>query len=125
MQLSLGLNKSDSNAKWYIIVLIFLSRLPFLNYGYGTEEDAWGLAVTAKNIALNGAYEASRLPGHPLQELIYSLVWNRGAFIFNLLTSVLSTAGIGFFIASFRKLNLPLAITAGITLAFTPVIYIN
>jgi hypothetical protein len=123
--LSFSFRKSDTNAKWYILVLIFLSRLPFLNYGYGAEEDAWGLAVTAKNIALNGAYEASRLPGHPLQELIYSLVWNRGAFIFNMLTALISTAGIGFFIASFKKLNLPLALTAGITLAFTPIIYIN
>jgi hypothetical protein len=118
-------DKKEILNQWFILLVIFLSRLPFLNNGYGSEEDAWGLALTVKHIALNGAYEASRLPGHPLQELVYSLVWNQGAFVFNLLTALISTAGIGFFISAFRKLNLRYAITSGIILAFIPVIYIN
>jgi hypothetical protein len=118
-------DKKEILNQWFILLVIFLSRLPFLNNGYGSEEDSCGLALTAKHIALNGAYEASRLPGHPLQELVYSLVWNQGAFVFNLLTALVSTAGIGFFISAFRKLNLRYAITSGIILAFIPVIYIN
>ncbi|HKR05150.1 MAG TPA: hypothetical protein VJY62_11005, partial [Bacteroidia bacterium] len=118
-------DKKENLNQWFILLIIFLSRLPFLDNGYGSEEDAWGLALIAKNIALSGAYEASRLPGHPLQEFIYSLTWDKGAFIFNLLTALISTAGIGFFISAFRRLNLRYAITAGITLAFIPVIYIN
>ncbi|MEO5570236.1 MAG: hypothetical protein ABIT08_03325 [Bacteroidia bacterium] len=125
MKLAVRFDKKERNAQWAILVLIFFSRLPFLGYGYGSEEDAWGLAVTAKLVALSGAYEVSRFPGHPLQELIYMLVWKQGAYFFNFLTAIISTAGIGFFIFAFRKLNLSNAITAGVILAFTPVIYIN
>jgi dolichyl-phosphate-mannose-protein mannosyltransferase len=125
MQLAPDSEKKEKLNQWFILLIIFLSRIPFLNYGYGAEEDAWGLAVTAKNIARTGSYEASRFPGHPVQEFIYSLLWNKGAFVFNLLTAIISTAGIGFFISSFRKLNLPHAVTAGVILAFTPVIYLN
>ncbi|MEP7167778.1 MAG: hypothetical protein ABI855_00250 [Bacteroidota bacterium] len=118
-------DKKENLNQWFILLIIFLSRLPFLNEGYGAEEDAWGLALIAKNMALNGGYEVSRLPGHPFQEIIYSLIWNQGAFVFNLLTALISTVGIGFFISAFRKLNLRFAITAGIILAFIPVVYIN
>ena len=125
MQLKLPADKKEYLNQWLVLLIIFLSRIPFLNNGYGAEEDAWGLAITAKNISLTGVYEASRLPGHPFQEIIYALISNQGAFVFNLLTAIISTIGIGFFISSFRKLNLPHAITAGIILAFIPVIYIN
>lgn len=117
--------KKENLNQWFILLIIFLSRLPFLDNGYGSEEDAWGLALTAKHIAQNGTYEVSRFPGHPLQELIYSLIWDKGAFVFNLLTALISIIGIGFFISAFRQLNLRYAITAGVILAFTPVIYIN
>ena len=56
----------------FLSLVVFLSRLPFLSAGYGSEEDAWLLPLTAKNIALSGRYELSRAPGHPLQEIIYS-----------------------------------------------------
>jgi len=50
-----------------LIIIVILSRIFFLNAGYGSEEDAWGVGLTAKHITATGEYEASRLPGHPLQ----------------------------------------------------------
>ena len=110
---------------WITLLMIFLSRLPFIGIGYGSEEDAWGLRLTAEKIYRSGLYEVSRLPGHPFQELLYSQLWQYGPICFNLLTLIISTAGIAFFIFSLKKLNISSYNTAGIALAFTPVIYIN
>ncbi|CAN5379427.1 hypothetical protein BH11BAC1_BH11BAC1_14820 [soil metagenome] len=107
------------------LLLILCSRLPFLNNGYGAEEDSWGLALVAKVIALTNAYEASRFPGHPLQEYIYSTIWDKGPFLFNLFTALISTAGIYFFILTLKKLNAKQPVLSGLTLAFVPLIYIN
>ena len=109
----------------WVLVLILLSRLPFVNAGYGAEEDAWGMRLVTERIATTGNYEVSRLPGHPLQELTYALIWNRGPVAFNFLTVLLSTAGIFFFMLSLRKLQIKNYLLAGIALAFVPVFFIN
>ena len=105
-------------------LLIFLSRLPFLNAGYGSEEDAWGMALTARRIAQSGIYEYSRLPGHPVPELIYALIYRSGPFGFNLLTAIISTVGILFFVHALKIAGIRNYLAAGLALAFTPVIYI-
>ncbi len=106
---------------------IFLTRLPFLFAGYGSEEDAWGLILVARNINLSGIYEVSRFPGHPLQEYMLSLLWELPAWFLNLLTALVSTAGVYFFMLTMRRLAFPLhaVITGGIALAFTPVFYMH
>lgn len=110
---------------WGILLIVFLSRIPFLLPGFGSEEDAWGLYVIAKKVATTGIYEVSRLPGHPFQEFIYLLLWKKGAFAFNLLTAIFSTAGIAFFILSLKKLKCENYLIAAIILAFIPVVYVN
>jgi hypothetical protein len=106
-------------------VIIFLSRLPFITVGYGSEEDAWGLALTADRIAASHAYEVSRLPGHPFQEIIYALIHNSGFLLMNMLTLLISTAGVYAFMCTLRLLKISAVIPVALALAFTPVIYIN
>ena len=108
-----------------VLALILISRLPFINAGYGAEEDAWAMRLVTERIATTGQYEVSRLPGHPLQELTYTLIWKHGAIAFNLLTVLLSTAGIAFFMLSLRKLQIKNYLQAGIALAFVPAVFIN
>lgn len=108
----------------FAILLIFVSRLPFLSNGYGVEEDAWGMVLTARNIASTGMYEYSRLPGHPVPELVYAQMAHAGPFYFNLLTALLSTAGILFFMLALKKANIKNYILAGLAVAFTPVVYV-
>jgi hypothetical protein len=110
---------------WIVLLLVFVSRLPFLLPGFGSEEDAWGLYYIARKVALSGAYEVSRLPGHPLQEAVYILLWKQGAPAFNLLTALFATVATGFFMAALRKLKVPHAHIAGMAFAFIPVVYIN
>ncbi|MBK6642235.1 MAG: hypothetical protein IPG39_13920 [Bacteroidetes bacterium] len=86
-----------------LVAIIFLSRIPFIFSGYGSEEDAWGLILIARNIAATGVYEVSRLPGHPVQELLLTLIWQWPAWLLNLLTVLFSTAGIAAFMLALKN----------------------
>jgi hypothetical protein len=108
-----------------ILLIVVASRLPFIDAGYGPEEDAWGLKLTADNIARTGVYEVSRLPGHPFQEIIYSKISQHGFYLMNWITVLISAAGVVFFYLLLLKLNVHNAFFASVTFAFVPVIYIN
>ena len=62
---------SNDRLKYFLFFLaVLLSRLPFISDGYGLDGDSWAVALTARNIHDTGSYEASRLPGYPVQELL-------------------------------------------------------
>jgi hypothetical protein len=94
------------NFKLFILaLLVLLSRLPFLNAGYGVEEDSWGIAVAAYHTQLYGVMEASRLPGHPVNELIYSLFWGYGPWLYNFFSAICSVICFILFYLTLKKLN--------------------
>lgn len=109
----------------FLLILVLISRIPFLFAGYGSEEDAWALPLVAERIAETGQYEVSRFPGHPVQEIIYSTCWQGGYLLFNTLTLLLSTAGIIAFTLTLKNFNIPNYLAGGFALAFTPILYIN
>lgn len=102
-----------------------LSRIPFLFDGYGSEEDAWALALVADRIATTGHYEVSRLPGHPVQEIVFALLNSWGPIVFNLTTALISTTGVWAFYRIVRTMNRPVALWSGIALASTPIVFIH
>lgn len=108
-----------------VSLFIFLVRLPFIFLGYGAEEDAWGLPLTAQRIASTGVYEVSRLPGHPFQEVLYASVSHHGFICMNLLTMVIGATGIFFFMRLLRFFKVQSPVWPAIALAFTPVVFIN
>jgi hypothetical protein len=108
-----------------LTLLVLLSRLPFLNAGYGVEEDSWGIAVAAYHTQLYGIMEASRLPGHPVNEFIYSIFWGYGPWIFNFFSAICSIICFVFFYFTAKKLEIKHSIWAALALVFTPVVYIN
>lgn len=116
---------SENNRIFLLLAAILLSRIPFLFAGYGSEEDAWGLILTARNIAHTGVYEVSRMPGHPIQELLLSACWNWSAPWLNFMTALVGVAGIGAFMASLRRMHIRNYMEAGVMLAFVPVITVN
>lgn len=71
-------------------LLVLLSRLPFLGRGFGVEEDAWGTAVAVRNTLQTGVFETSRLPGHPVNELFYLLLWPADSWWFNFSSALCS-----------------------------------
>lgn len=110
---------------FFLSLVIFLSRLPFLSAGFGAEEDSWLLPLTAKNIAVSGKYELSRAPGHPLQEIIYSWMWNAEPFYYNLLSAIASATAVLFFALALKQLNFKHYLFASFAFAFTPVVFIS
>jgi len=43
--------------------IVFISRLPFLPPGLGTDKDGWWTIKAARDLAITGAYHYSRKPG--------------------------------------------------------------
>jgi hypothetical protein len=106
-------------------VLFILARLPFIDYGHGTDPDAWRVAVTAHHLLETGEYYPSRLPGNPLHELLMTPLVADGWVATNLATVLASLAGVYLFarIVAFHRLPYPGLLTLGF--AFTPLLYIN
>lgn len=111
----------------FLFLIVLASRIPFLFAGFGAEEDSWLLAVTAKNISLSGVYEMSRAPAHPLQEFIYSLMYNQGllAFATNLLSAIASACAAIFFSLSLKQIGFKHYLFASYAFAFMPVVFIS
>jgi hypothetical protein len=110
-----------------VSLLTLASRLPFLasGAGYGTDWDAWRMAQASREIAATGAYVASRLPGHPLPELVGALLRSGGPLALNGAVAVASALAAGLFALSWRALGGRSPIAAGLALAFTPVVFIH
>lgn len=108
-------------------IVILLTRLPFVQNGYGSDSDAWRVANTARFVAATGEYAASRLPGYPLQELFYSLMWRWGgrAAAFNVTTALLSVLCFVFISLYLVRLRSRDWLLASMTIALTPVIFIH
>lgn len=108
-----------------LALLVLLSRLPFLDAEYGVEEDSWGIAVAAYHTQLYGLMEASRLPGHPVNEFIYSLFWGYGPWLYNFFSAICSVISFVLFYLIAKKLHVKQHILASLAMVFTPVVYIN
>jgi hypothetical protein len=108
-----------------VFTVVFVSRLPFLDAGYGNEQDGWRVAAAARYIGTTGEYKASRLPGFPVVEFACSLVWNYGAWAMNVLTALTSaiTAGMLSLIAKRYGVRDPILIA--LTFSFIPIVFIN
>src|SRR6266508_3351426 len=57
-----------------LAIVFYLTRLPFINEGYGTDPDAWRVVMTAQHLWDTGQYFPSRLPGNPLHEFVVALL---------------------------------------------------
>src|SRR2546426_12390378 len=80
-----------SSALWIcLFALVFLSRLPFLDAGYGVNVDGWRVARVARDIATTCEYAVSRFPGYPLQEITCALFWRGGPWALNGLSAFFS-----------------------------------
>src|SRR4030095_15348587 len=115
------IHREDNSLLFVVAFVVLLTRIPFLFAGYGSEEDAWGLILTARDINLAGIYEVSRFPGHPVQEYLLSCIWQLPNWFLNFLTALVSSAGVLFYMLTLKKLKLPglIPVYAGIALAFT------
>jgi hypothetical protein len=118
-------NSSNNNLFFGIILIALLARIPFLFFGYGVEEDSYGTVVAAKNSYVTGVLEVSRLPGHPFQEIVLSLLFAIASpFVYNLLSTMASLFAIYFFGKVCKKYNPNFYWLAALVFAFVPVVFI-
>lgn len=101
------------------------SRLPWLWHGYGTDPDAWRVALTAHYLWDHGEYWPSRLPGYPLHEFVTAAFIRGGAPATNLSTVLASLAGVWVFAKLAAELRLPSPGLLTIAFAFAPLLWIN
>jgi hypothetical protein len=108
-----------------LAVVYVASRIPWLNLGYGTDPDAWRVALTADHLLSKGEYLPSRLPGFPLHELV-TVPLVRGGWVWtNLSTVAVSLVGVYLFARILAELDLPHKGVLTVAFAFTPLLWIN
>ncbi len=107
------------------MLVVLLSRFPFLSDGYGLDGDSWAVALSARLLHDIGIYEVSRLPGYPVQEWLSSLVIEGGPFMVNSLSAVFSTVAVIFFFLTLRTLRFKRPYLASLALAAVPVFFIH
>ena len=115
----------DSLKYGLFFFVVLLSRIPFLFSGYGLDGDSWAVALAAKQWSNTGVYEASRFPGYPVHEWLARLFISDSYFTLNLLTAVVSSLGVMFFVMALRELKFRSSFLAGFALACVPVVYIQ
>lgn len=109
-----------------LFAIALACRAPFLWAGYGKEFDAWSNALNARIISETGIYEVSRLPGHPLQELMLSGIWfyTHSYFIFNAFSALFSAIAVWAFFEILRFHKIERAWYWAIAFNFIPVFFI-
>jgi hypothetical protein len=108
-----------------LTAVFLVLRVPFLNYGHGTDPDAWRVALTAHYLIETGDYFPSRLPGNPLHEFVVTLLITGGWIITNFATALVSLAGVYLFARIVNHLRLPQPGLLVLGFAFTPLLFIN
>lgn len=108
-----------------LAALYVASRAYWLDLGYGTDPDAWRVAMVADYLWDNGEYLPSRLPGYPLHELVTALFIKGGWIATNLTTVFISLAGVYMFAWLAKRLELANAGLLTLGFAFAPLLWIN
>ncbi len=108
-----------------VALTVFVTRLPFLNAGYGLDPDAWRVAKAARIIASERSYSVSRLPGYPIHEIVSALLWRGGPLALNAATAIMSGVAVAFFGLSICALGYRDHLAACAALAMTPVVFLG
>ncbi len=112
----------------YILVLItlfLLSRIPFLNLGFGVDPDAWRIAGSAFDLSYFHVYHPSRFPGYPFPEYFNALLIHYGWIATNAATMVISLISVVVFAKILKELNVKNKGLLVITYVFLPILWIN
>ena len=102
-----------------------VSRIPWLNLGYGTDPDAWRVALSAHHLLDAGEYLPSRLPGYPLHEFVTVPLVKGGWVWTNLSTALVSLLGVYIFARLAADRGLPARGALAVAFAFAPLLWIN
>lgn len=110
-----------------LAIAYIASRIVWLDLGYGTDPDAWRVALVADHFRDTGDYFPSRLPGYPLHEFVTAGTgYIREGWVWtNLSTVLISVVGVYLFALLAKKLELPHRGALTLAFAFAPLLWIN
>ncbi|HKA24396.1 MAG TPA: hypothetical protein VKF80_05410 [Candidatus Eisenbacteria bacterium] len=108
-----------------LFLLVFLTRVPFLGPGFGSDPDAWRIAGAARDIGRTGHYEASRFPGAPVVEIVDSLLLRLGERALPIASALWGAIACAAFYVALCRLGARGCFWAALALAFTPVFWIH
>ena len=91
----------------------------------GLDPDTWRVLLAAQHIAAHHSYIASRLPGYPVPELVFSVFANGPAWVSIGLTSLVSLAGFFSYSRILEEFNLGKRLLTTLAFALLPVVLIN
>jgi len=110
---------------YWIIFLTAVSRMPFLNSGFGWDDDAWLVALRAYDLRHSGVYLPSRFPGYPLYEYTNSLLVDFGWVATNGATLVFSIFVVLVFALVLKEMRCRNRGLLVLCFAFLPVLWKN
>lgn len=105
--------------------LTLLSRLPFLGPGYGADGDAWRVAWAARVLATTGAYESSRAPGYPVQEIVSAWLSRGGPLAMCGASAVMAAVAAALFTLILRHLGRRDPVLVALAVVATPALYVG
>jgi len=108
-----------------MFLLVIVSRLPFLNTGFGWDDDAWLVALRAYDLRHSEVYYPSRLPGFPLHEYSSALMIDGGWIATNGATLAFSLVAILAFALVLKEMNCRNKGLMVLCFAFLPVVWKN
>ena len=103
---------------------VFVSHLPFLTPGYGTDTDAWKFADAIREMSQTGRYTASRFPGYPVVEVLSTPFAHFGPWAPNALSALAAAACAWLAARLFARYGVRDALLAGAAFVFLPAAFI-
>jgi hypothetical protein len=108
-----------------VVLAALAARVPFLSAGFGIDSDAWRVGLAARFIRATGTYGSSRVPGHPVQDVVAALLVPLGPLGLNGATTILSLVAIVFFHRLARRTALPHPVPLTLAFAFLPLVWLH
>lgn len=108
-----------------LLGLLFLTRLPLLGHGYGSDEDAWRNVVAALHSRAAGAYLPSRVPGFPVFELLLIVLVPLRWVATNGAAAIAGLVAVGFFHLIAQRVIRPHAGLLTLALALAPALWVS
>jgi hypothetical protein len=108
-----------------LAIAFIASRIYWVDHGYGTDPDAWRVAMTGLHLWDTGEYLPSRLPGYPLHEGVTALFVRQGWVWTNMSTVLISVVCLYLFALLGRDLGIQHKGVLTLGFAFAPLPWIN
>ena len=111
---------------YFLLAAVFLSRIPLLFGGFGSDGDAWRIAQTVHVLLSEGVYQVSRFPGFPVYEFLQTPVIALGGSIASNLSSlIVFMASVILFEKIIVRWNIPNGPMLVIAYSFLPILWKN